>query len=74
MGGSTDPVSDSPANVLRIHARCHEKIEARRQWAVSMGYLVAQGVNPATVPVKLHDGWFLLGHRGEAVRASGYDG
>lgn len=67
MGGSVDPLSDSPANILRIHFRCHEMVEAARQWSVNNGYIVHQGGDPSRVPVKLSDGWYLLGHRGEAV-------
>ncbi len=71
MGGSTQPLSDSPANILRVHFRCHEKIEAKRQWAVDNGYIVLQGLDPSRVPVLLRGKWYLLGHRGEAVQWQG---
>lgn len=67
MGGASDWMSDSPANMLRIHYRCHEKVESKRQWAIDLGYIVAQGLDPSRIPVRLFDGWYLLGHRGEAV-------
>lgn len=72
MGGSSDPATNSPANLLLLCGTgttgCHGLIEARRSWALEAGYLVPQGQDPAAVPVVVapnllvlldHDGYYL---------------
>lgn len=61
MGGSKhDEVKGSCANGLWVHPFCHDTIEMNRLYALSMGWLVKQGDDPAAAPVKLWDGWWLL--------------
>lgn len=68
-GGTTTQDSDSPSNVLLTHPRCHlNVIERKRMLAIGMGWLVPQGVDPATFPVRLYDGWYLLNDEGEASK------
>jgi len=76
MGGSRDPQTDLPSNGLRICGSgttgCHGLIEQDRAWARDLGYLVRQGVDPATVPVVLrqpggHLDWVLLGEDGSVT-------
>jgi hypothetical protein len=53
-----------PTNLLRLCTLCHRTVESQREWAYTMGYLVARPTDPATVPVYLQSvngtGWFLL--------------
>ena len=67
MGGSRDKATASPANGVTLcgHATspdgCHALVEAKPQWALSRGYRVPQGLDPATVPLWHHElGWVLL--------------
>ena len=74
MGGSRDKATASPANgvILCGHATspdgCHHHVEAEPQWALSRGYRVPQGLDPATVPL-WHNafGWVLLTATGGVV-------
>lgn len=69
MGGSTDTVSDSPANVVRTHPSCHGVVESNRRASFINGWLVPQGTDPATVPFLYRGlGWVLLTHDGEVVQ------
>lgn len=71
MGGSRDPLTSSPANGLTLcggpfnGSQCHEHIESHRTWALDHGFLVRQGVDPASVAVvvDVRVGWW-LGHDG----------
>lgn len=60
MGGSKDPRVGSAANGLLVHPHCHSKIESQRELARENGWLVSQSDDPASVPVKKHNGWVLL--------------
>lgn len=53
MGGSTDPMSRNVTNGLLTCIPCHARIESEREWALDRGFLVRQGHNPASVPVRL---------------------
>ncbi len=57
MGGSKDPATNTPANLVRVcgsgSTGCHGWIESNREAARDCGYLVGQGHDPATVPVLL---------------------
>ena len=57
MGGSTDDLTDHPSNGILVCGTgttgCHGWIEAHRSAALADGYLVRQGVDPSTVPVRL---------------------
>lgn len=55
MGGSKDPVTNSPANLLLLcgsgTSGCHGRIEKHRSWALESGLLVRQGHDPREVEV-----------------------
>ncbi len=77
MGGSSRPEVNSPANVLLVCGTgttgCHGFIEAHRTAAELEGWLVRHGLDPATVPVTVHDAYdptratrrVLLDHHGD---------
>lgn len=77
MGGSTDPMTGHVTNGLLLCPTCHVKIESHRDWALDRGFLVHQGQNPATVPVRLwnsFDVYLLLdGTYGRVVEPQGGD-
>lgn len=52
-GGTSDPATNSPANLLLLCVWCHADIEARRALALANGHLIHQGHDPAAVPVLL---------------------
>ena len=66
MGGTTDPAANSPSNLVLLCGSattpggCHTAVEKFRDSAVSTGWIVPRPVNPATVPIKRHNGWFIL--------------
>jgi hypothetical protein len=56
-GGTSDPVAASVTSGLAVHEiPCHRRIEDNPAWALSMGYRVPQGIDPAGVPVTTWDG------------------
>jgi hypothetical protein len=61
MGGSSDPATNLPSNLLRLCLAHHEWAEANRAEALRLGLLVHANADPAHVPV-LHavHGWVLL--------------
>jgi hypothetical protein len=64
-GGSTADDVNSPANIVTLHSQCHDWAESRRAHARADGFLVPQGMDPATVPLRRFDGvWVYLGHDG----------
>lgn len=71
MGGTSDPVSDSPANGVLLCGSgttgCHGWVEQYRIQARYDGWLVQQGSDPADVAVATHRGWVFLGHDGSAT-------
>lgn len=73
MGGTKDAATGGCANGIAIHARCHSKVERDRSEALKNGWLVPQNIDPATVPIKLWDGWALLGEDGSLRRTDPHD-
>jgi hypothetical protein len=64
-GGSRDKATSSPANGVVLCgdgvSGDHGYVETHPQWALSRGYRVPQGLDPATVPLWHHAlGWVLL--------------
>lgn len=61
MGGTSDPVADSPVNLLLLCGSgttgCHGAVERNRVRAVANGFIVQQGVDPATVPISYVSAW-----------------
>lgn len=51
MGGSRDPQTNSPDNLLTLCEPCHGWVESHREEALRLGLLVRQGVDPATIAV-----------------------
>jgi 5-methylcytosine-specific restriction protein A len=51
LGGSSDPATNRPSNLIFLCRECHICIEAHRAGFIAAGWLVRQGVDPATVPV-----------------------
>jgi hypothetical protein len=45
-GGSSDPLTVSPANAVAMHSSCHEYVEAHPGEAGIRGFRVAQGTDP----------------------------
>lgn len=72
MGGSKNPDTNLPANLLRVCGSgnvsgCHGWLESHRHAAFDLGHLVHQGHDPSRVPVWLHGrGFVLLDNRGGA--------
>jgi hypothetical protein len=63
-GGSTDPTTETAANLLGLCGCCHADIESNRERAYEHGWLVRAGHDPAATPVLLHAGWVLLNDEG----------
>ena len=66
MGGSKDSLTNTPANGVLLCRDCHSFIENNRTKALSLGWLVQQGQNPAEIPV-FYQGtrWVFLTVNGE---------
>ena len=56
MGGSSDPATNSPANLVLLCRDCHRWVESHRSAARMSGWLVPQGQDPAAVVVLLPTG------------------
>jgi 5-methylcytosine-specific restriction protein A len=52
MGGSKDPETNSPANLIVVDPACHSWIEEHRMEASSDGFLVPQRESPSKWPVR----------------------
>lgn len=63
-GGSTDPVTETAANLLHLCGNHHRLVEAYRATSYRNGWLVYAGHDPATTPVLLHVGWVTLNDEG----------
>lgn len=70
-GGSKDPATNSPANLLLLGGSgttgCHGLTERYRSSALHFGWLVHQGHNPADVPVMYRNRRALLGDDGSVT-------
>jgi 5-methylcytosine-specific restriction protein A len=60
LGGSRREDTNSPSNLLLVCERSHREIESKRDVSRAFGFLVRQGDDPATVPVRTVNGWVLL--------------
>lgn len=61
MGGSSRTDTNLPSNLLLLCPDCHRDIESHRAVALSMGWIVPQGTDPATVAVLVQrDRWVYL--------------
>lgn len=68
MGGTRRKDSATAPNGLYVHLKCHMDIESNRQAAFNNGWLVHQLAEPAVIPVRLWNGWFLLDDEGWTSR------
>lgn len=68
MGGTRDPLSASPANLITLCGSgttgCHGWVESHREVSFKEGWLVPRGIDPATVPVRCGGYWWFLDHDG----------
>lgn len=64
MGGSTAQDTNTHANGLWLCAGCHAWVHAHPGQAREEGWLVAQGRDPAAVPVRYRGTWTVLAHDG----------
>lgn len=68
MGGTKDPASNSPANILLLCGSgttgCHGWVESHREEAYESGFLVRRGNDPGSLPVTTIHGHVLLGNDG----------
>lgn len=64
MGGSSDPKSASPANLITLCLSCHGWVESHRTQAEALGFIVRHGIDPATVPVWIDGYRWMLRHDG----------
>ena len=71
MGGTRRTDTAGAANALLLHPNCHEWVERNRATALQLGFLVTQQHDPATVPVRLWDGWRLLAPDGGYIDSPG---
>lgn len=66
MGGSRDEKTNQASNLVLLCGSattpegCHATVERFRASAVTTGYIVPQGTDPETVPIKLVSGWYIL--------------
>lgn len=51
MGGSRDPLTNDPTNLMLLSPEAHEHVEKNRTEAYERGWLVRQDAIPAVVPV-----------------------
>jgi len=63
MGGSAK--LERASNLVRLCGNgnadgCHGKAHGNPQWARNHGWIVSRSLDPAEIPVDMHDGWFLL--------------
>ena len=72
MGGVSNEWTGLPSNALLLCRSCHRWVEQHRDAALSAGWLVHYGTDPATVPVRVVGGQLvLLSAAGDYVRAVG---
>ncbi len=71
MGGSSDPATNSPVNLVLLCRSCHRWVESHRLAARMAGWLVWQGHDPAVVVLWLPDRRVLLTDTGAYLAADG---
>ena len=71
MGGTRRAWVNLPANLVLLCASCHEWIETHRTLAADRGWLVPEGIDPATVPVLTVWGDIFLDNAGGVHAAEG---
>ncbi len=64
-GGSTDPATHAPANLVLLCVGCHRWIESHRRASVAQGWLVRQAADPALIPVPVYGAGIVYLHRTE---------
>lgn len=55
LGGSRDPLINSPANLVCLCAGCHEWIERHRTESYDTGWLVHRRESPSDIPLLVGD-------------------
>lgn len=70
MGGTSDPATNWPSNLVLFCAMCHHYVETiERASAYKYGWLVPQGKNPSLWPFLLWGEWVLLTDSGSYMAA-----
>lgn len=68
LGGSLDVRTNRPTNLVFLARSCHRWLESHREWAREAGWLVRQGVDPASVRLLLPGrAWVVLSDEGSFV-------
>ena len=67
MGGSAK--LERASNLVRLCGNgnadgCHGKAHGNPHWARNHGWIVSRSLDPAEIPVDMHDGWFTLDDAG----------
>ncbi len=64
MGGSSDPATNTAANLVRLCLEHHDWAESRRAEALGLGLLLHASASPSLTPVYLRHGLVLLNDAG----------
>ncbi|HEX3778489.1 MAG TPA: HNH endonuclease [Pseudonocardiaceae bacterium] len=67
MGGTSDPATNRPSNLVLLCRECHSNIESNRDGAQLIGWLVRQRADPSRVQLWRFPGWVLLDDEGGYV-------
>jgi 5-methylcytosine-specific restriction protein A len=67
MGGSSAADTNTASNALALCYPCHAGFESRREAAEKFGWLVPQGISPASRPVLRRGVWVLLDDDGKVI-------
>jgi hypothetical protein len=67
-GGSSRPEVNAASNLVWICNPCHERVESRRLEAIGDGFLISDGFDSLTFPVRLHYGLVRLDDAGGCKR------
>ena len=78
MGGTRDPETNSPANLVLLCGSgttgCHGWIESHRAEAMAAGWLVSKWADPSTTPIKTSRGVIRLTDHGTIITIGEKDG
>lgn len=55
------------SNLLGVCRRCHNRIHHSMKHSLNLGWLVQSWADPAGKPVRLYEGWVVLGDDGSTV-------